>query len=167
MLRAFAPYPATVEQSDAEQLDISVKIQTPTGWLDLEDPDSGYEVHAESLGERSVTYRKTEASSPWVEGTFPISAVRDNVVESLSIYVRGDTTYEFKRRVQVLTDAIEQLSYLLLVRIEDASEYWQCFPADYSIQTQHEYLHARLGVVRAQVPRLPAVTLAPATGDET
>lgn len=151
----------------SNDLDLQVKIATTTGWLDLDDPLAGYTVHGDSFATRTVSYRTRAVSNEFIEGSFAVTSVRENVNEVLAVRVSGNTTYEFRNRVQKLTDALEQLSYQIMMRIEDATEYWTCQPAGYAIETQREFYHARIGVVRATVPRLPAVILVQATGDET
>lgn len=163
----FTPWPyedgATVR---ADGLDISCKIEGADGvWFDLEDGEH-YVIHGDSFTEYSQTYRTRSVNSEWIEGSFPVSSVRESVTEQLVVMVRGQTQGELRLYQQKLTDAIEQLSWQLMVRFDEVAEYWQCSAADYAVQTQREYRHARLSIVRATVPRLPAKLLVDATSDE-
>jgi hypothetical protein len=150
----------------AGDLDLQIKILAATGWIDLEDGQH-YEVHKDTLATRQITHRQRTVTSEFIEGSFAATSVRENVNEALVIKVTGDSYYEWRTYIAKLTDALEQLTYQVMVRIEDATEYWDCQPANYSIETQQEFIHARLGIVRATVPRLPDLLLVPASGDET
>lgn len=163
--RYLTPFPDVPAIGDSE-LDVSAKIETPTGWLDLQDTGNGYSFEATSFSERAGTFRRQEVAGPFVDGTFVVSAVRENITESVAIYVRGDTHYVMRRRLNALVEAFSQLSYRMLVRFEDAAEYWDCLPADYTVSTQREFLHARLALFKANVPRMPATTTVLASEDE-
>lgn len=161
------PFPANAGDGHrASDLDLQIKIFSATGWIDLED-GRHYEVHKDTLATRQITHRQRTVTSEFIEGSFAATSVRENVNEALVIKVSGTSHYEWKRYIAKLTDALEQLTYQMMVRVEDATEYWDCQPANYSIETQQEFLHARLGVVRATVPRLPELLLVQASGDET
>lgn len=162
--RFLRPYPLEPGTS-TNQLQVSGKIETPTGWLDLDD-GIAYEFEATAFGERGVTWRKQEVTSPFIEGTFVTGAVRENVLEQVNVYVRGESHSQLAQRVKRLTDAFGQLSYRMMLRFDDVARYWDCQPADYTVVTQREFVHARMALVRAQVPRLPAEEIVLATGDE-
>lgn len=138
-------------------LDISVQIETPTGWLELEDEANGYTVGADSFVSSAVTHRKTEINSEWMEGTFISRAVRENVTETVAVYVTGNSPHQLATRLNRLTDGFNQLSYAMVVRFGDVSETWSCWVSDYTVATKTELRHATIAVVSATVPRLPSV----------
>lgn len=140
-------------------LDLSAQIQAPGGWLDLEDEANGYWLHNESFKQSSVTHRKTDISSEWVEGSFTTRGVRENVVEQVSVYVQGATPYQLQTRLKALTDALEQLTFQMVVRFGDSQQTWTCEMADYTVVTQQEYRFATMALVQANVPRLPGAAL--------
>ena len=140
-------------------LDVSAKIETPTGWIELDDPEGGYELAADSFATAAISHRKTEVSSEWLEGTFVTRSVRENVAEAVNVYVAGATPYELAARLKALTDGFDQLGYAMVVRFADAAEDWSCQVADYTIETKVEMRHATIALVKASVPRLPAKTL--------
>lgn len=142
-----------------KDLAVSVVIDTLLGPLELEDLASGYELHKETIGLRATSYRKVEVSGDFTEGTDTQRAVRANVTEQLSVWVAGTTQFEFQTRVRALTDALEQLSYTITRTVGDAIEVWQCTTADYSLETSQEFLVATIGLIKATVPRKPAVAL--------
>lgn len=163
---ALVPFPA-LSKGQSLDLDLSAKVQGPSGWIDLED-GLYYQLHSDSFAESAVTWRKEDINAPWIEGSYTLSAVRENTSEPVSVWVRGSTHYEFRMNCEALVAAFSQTSYLFMKRIEDLVEYWTCpSPADYSIQTQREFIHARIGVFKATVIRLPTIQIVPASADET
>jgi hypothetical protein len=160
-----SPWPYDRESRErVDGLDFSVKIQGPTGWFDLEDGDH-YAIHGESFSSYAQTWRKREVNTEWIEGSFPVSAVRENVTEPLVVYVRGNTFGEGRIYRDKLIAAVEQLSWMLMVRFGDVADYWQCWASDYTVETQREFLHAMLAVVRVTVSRLPAKQTVDVTSD--
>ena len=140
-------------------LDIAFSIHAPSGWLDLDDAAGGYEAHKDTRAGQSVTWRKQEIESPYVEGTFVNEAVRENVSEALAIYVRGGSPFELRQRVTALTDALSQLQYEVRMVEGNAQETWDCSVADYTIETPQEMINSTMALVRATVPRRPTVIL--------
>lgn len=158
------PYnPNTGERND--DFSMSVKIQSRTGWFDLED-GVNYAIHGDSFGSLQQTYRNQTVNNQWVEGTYTVSSVKENVQEPLVVWVKGDTMTEQKLYEAKLIAAVEQYSWMLMVRYEGYVEYWQCFPSDYSVERQREFLHAHLAVVRINANRLPTKIIADASADE-
>ncbi|HEY5787510.1 MAG TPA: hypothetical protein VIT65_22320 [Microlunatus sp.] len=138
-------------------LEVAFSIQGVGGWIDLEDPASGYVVHKDTRAQQTVTWRKQEVTSAYVEGAFVNEAVREVIVEPLIVYVKGDTILELDQRVTALTDALSQLQFEVRAQLGNLRETWRCTVADYTIETTQEYLHATMATVRAQVPRQPTV----------
>ena len=158
--------PYTVERRPDNRLQLACKIETPTGWLDLED-DEHYELHSDSLAQRAISWRKQQVTSPYVEGTYTTAAVKESVTENLVVTVRATDQLELAQLIQALTDGLDQMSYQVMVSVNGLVEYWTCVePAEYTIEMQHEFRHAMIGVVRANVIRLPTLTYAAAAQEE-
>lgn len=147
-----------------QRLHVSVVIATPTGPLELENPAGGYEIGKDSFARSSRSWRKQEISNEYTEGTYVNRAVLENVVEPLSVYVSGDTQFEFQERMRRLVDAFGQLQYTISRLIGDHEEVWACTVADYTVETSQEFLFATIGRVDAQVPRLPTSVSNQVTG---
>jgi hypothetical protein len=141
-------------------LDVAFAIQAPSGWVELEDPANGYEAHKETRAEQGVSWRKQEITSTFVEGTNVNDAVKENVTESVAIYVDAPTSYVLAQRIKVLTDALSQIRYSMRFRNGNLLETWDCAVADYTIETPQEMINSTMAVVRASVPRRPTVTMA-------
>lgn len=143
----------------SKDLEVSVVIQTPLGDLELEDAENGYEVGKAAFASSQVSWRKQEINAEYVEGAYTNRAVRENVQETLEVYVAGLTQFEFQTRVRALTDAFGQLTYTITRTIGDAQEVWNCTVADYTVETSQEFLVATIGKISARVPRLPTAEL--------
>lgn len=139
-------------------LDFAVSITTPSGVLALENPVGGYSVHRESLGTRSITLRKKEITSPYVEGSFVPQAVRENVTEVLSVWVEGPNFATVDARIDALLAGYSQMQYIVTMRMGTLTETWRCSPADYTIEFSGEQRFSLLALVKAQIPRLPTLT---------
>ena len=77
----------------APVLDVDARILGPAGWIDLEDEANGYTLHDDFANSRATTQRKTDTMGDWVEGTFTVRAVRENVTESVAVWVDAVTPY--------------------------------------------------------------------------
>lgn len=137
-------------------IDVSFQLLTPTGWIELEDPENGYELERGSFATRSVSHRSNIVNSEWVAGSYASRSVRDNITEDVSFYVGGATTFECRTRMQAVLEGFEALTYQAIMRIEDYQETWTCIPADYTLESDQPLIAATLVLVRAKIPRHPA-----------
>lgn len=136
-------------------IDVAASIESPTGWIALEDQVGGYELASDAFSEKGYSHRKTEVSSEWIEGTFVSRSVKENTTEKVSFYVLAATPFALAAKIQRVTDAFDQLSFGMVVRFSDCQETWVCQTADYTISTKQELRHATMALVNATVPRLP------------
>lgn len=136
----------------------SGSISSPAGGtINLQQPGV-YKFERSTRDNRQVTKRKIDATNPFVEGTYTIAAVKENVVENVSIYVYATNQADLKTRVAALMDCLDQIKYTIVYGVDGNNETWTCFSADYAVQSQQEYQHAYLALVKANVPRLPKVS---------
>lgn len=140
-----------------DDLDLECSIEGPAGWIVLEDEANGYSLESSSFGEASTTHRKTEVSSEWIEGSFVVRSVRENVTETLAVYVTGATPYELATRLAALTNALEQNSFILTTRWGNLAETYYCSVADYKVTASQPLRFATMALVTATVPHLPTV----------
>lgn len=138
-------------------LAVTAEIETPGGWLSLEDPENGYSLHKESFASRQFTSRKVELEGDWVEGSYVARAVRGNTNETLAVFIEGATPFEREMRQQELVSGLEQLQYRMRVTEGDSRETWTCFYTDYQLEATQELRFSTLVILRATVPRLPTV----------
>jgi len=165
MMRHLTPYPLERRFEGEAPLKIGARISTPTGWLDLNDRKT-YQLEGSSFADRSVGWRKREVNSDYVEGSFVVNAVRENVIEKLAVWVRGETYHDLAMARQRLEDALCQLTYRISLRTSDVTRYWEATVADYQVNTQREYLHSRLALVSASIPRHPVEEIVSTSVDE-
>lgn len=134
-------------------LDLTVLVSTPSGLLNLNTPP--YRVAGDSFTDEQVSHRKTEASNPYVEGTFVVNTVRENVGTSLNVWVVTETRMELLRAVQQLTDAFDQAMFTVTLDVGGATQLWNCVTSDYSVESGREFMHATRAKVVCQLNRLP------------
>jgi hypothetical protein len=132
----------------------AARISTPYGWLYL-GSGTQYRLGAESFADRQTSFRRSEVSSPYVEGTFVINALRENVTETLDVIVEDREALRLADAVSALTSALCQVRYTVQVQIRRDVWTWRAYAADHSVQTKREFVHARLAQVRAEIPRDP------------
>lgn len=135
-------------------LSLSVLATTPSGTLELNDRDA-YRVEGTSFSEQSVTKRRSMAENPFLEGEYPVNAVRGNVTESLKVYVYGATHAEFHARIAALKEVFDQARFTVTKTIEGSAVVWSCYSSDYQMTTQREYVHARMGLLSVNLLRHP------------
>lgn len=142
-----------------KDLVLSMQVSTPSGWLELND-GTIHVLAKETFSEKTVGKRKTEAKNPYLEGSQTVSALREEVVETVAIYVYGSTHFSTATRVRIITDAFDQNEYRIIIGIENnAWDVWWCGSANYRIDTSQELLHARMAKVTIEVPRHPVTQL--------
>lgn len=125
------------------------------------------ELHGESLAQRAVQHRKKVIESPWVQGSFVVRSVKDQVTEVISLWITGEPGGPsdagrsvqdlLTERVEQITDCFDQLEYEIAITMGNVREVWTCSTADYTITTEQAYLEAQTVLIRAQVPRQPSV----------
>lgn len=137
-------------------LTVSVLITTPAAST-MELNADPYRAEASSRSTQQTAWRKVMATNPYVEGSYPVSAVKDNIVEQLSVYVTGSTSADLRAKLEALKACLDQLSYSIAWSVGGDVEYWKCFTAEYSMESSQPLQVARKALLKAQVPRLPTL----------
>lgn len=138
-------------------LSLSCVLAGPAGAIQLEQ-NGVYKLEKSTRNTRSVSHRKVEATNPFVEGSFTVSSVRENITEQVSIYVYATTTTELRTRINAVTAALDQIRYSLAFTTDGDTETWTCMAADYTVEASHEQQHAYMANIKATIPRLPKVS---------
>lgn len=150
-------------------LAVQVTIDSPgTTPFTLNNPAAGYQLEATSLEEVSTSWRRQEVQNPWAEGSYVVSAVRENQQVPISVYVRGASHQEMRQRLLTLQLAVSRPKWTLQLALGSPSytEYWTCQTSDTVLRTQREFLHATTTVCKINVVRLPTVRYVYSTGTE-
>ncbi len=134
-------------------LPVSVLVSTPDGNLELN--ADGYQLAGESFSSISVSHRKQEVVNPFVEGTYVVNSLRENITTPISVWVRGATHTEMAARLETLIAAFDQSMFTARVTVDGWVQTWQCFSSDYSVGLQREYMHAVMALVDVQLNRHP------------
>lgn len=134
---------------------LTVLISSPSGMLNLN--TYPYRISGESFASETISHRKTEASNPYVEGTFVVNTVRENVGTTLAVYVYTDppNRNELLRAVDALRSAFDQAYFTVTVTIEGGTQLWNCVTSDYTVESQREFVHASRAKVVASLNRMP------------
>ena len=135
------------------ELDISCRLTTPSGWLDIN--DGVYRLARDSFSSQSVTWRKQEAVNPFVEGSWTVAAVRENVVEMLSVWIRGTDATPSWQAVAALTDAVSQRNFAIEFTVDGVKRTYTCNMGEYQVQATTELRVASMAQVIVQIPRAP------------
>lgn len=135
---------------------LQARVSTPTDWLYL---NSGvYRLHADSFAESAETWRKDEVDNPFVEGSWTVNALRENVTETLSVWVKDSSLRTTLLAAEVLRDAFRQRNYTLEATFNDLRCTYTCYVADSSVNVQREFRHAGMALVTFTIPRHPVFT---------
>lgn len=140
----------------SDQIIVAARISTPYGWLYL-GHGTQYRIAAGSLENQQTTFRRSEVTSPYVEGTYVINALRENVTESLNLIVEPRNTLSLADATRAVGAALCQVRYTVQVQVRRDIWTWQAYAADHTVSTKREFLHARLAEVKAEIPRDPNV----------
>lgn len=134
----------------------SCTITGPNGTIAI--PLAGvYKFDKNTRENRQVSHRKIEVNNPFVEGAYMVHSVRENIIETIGIYVYATSSAQLRSRIDPLTDAFDQVRYTVTFKTDTATETWTCMTADYTIDSRHEFQHQYMALIKANVPRLPKV----------
>lgn len=144
----------------ADDLTLSCLLAWPLGSLELENEVGGYTLERSTLESTKVTWRRHQVENQWVEGAFTVGAVKENVEETIAVYVTADTPAVLQTRLDALTDAFDRLAYTLTFTEGGVATTWNCQVADYTITRIQALRVAREALVVASVPRSPSKVVA-------
>lgn len=142
-----------------DDLQIQARLRGGASDLYLENAAAGYELEKTTREERAVTFRRQEVTNPWVGGTYVVTAVPENVVEKLAVWVTGATHKQLEQRIYELTRRISASQFYVDWTLGNQTERWFCMTSDYTIRTQQEYMFATTALVSANVSRLPRTVI--------
>lgn len=133
-------------------------VNTPEGWLNLND-GVVFTLAAGTIESSSTTHRRQELTNPFLEGSYVVNALRENVTEAISVYVRGETHGDMREALEVLKSAFDQVSFDMVIAQGGATQTWHCYASDYEVNTRREFLYATMAQVSISVVRAPEVDL--------
>jgi hypothetical protein len=136
-----------------EILPVSVLVSTPGGNLELN--AAPYQLAGETFSSIAVSHRKQAVTNPFVEGSYTVNALRENMMTPVSLWVRGATQTEMQLALDTAKAAFDQSMFTMRITVDGWTQQWQCFASDYTIGLQREYLHAVMALLDVQVDRHP------------
>lgn len=137
-----------------DDLTVSCRVSVPGGWLDINDGKT-YRLTAEALAGTTRTWRRQDVASPFIDGTYTVNAVLENIVMPISVYVYGADHGDMVRKLELLIEAFEQFDYVVLIIRGESTQGWRCQLSDSTVDTRREFQHARMAMVTFQVPCHP------------
>lgn len=135
-------------------MDLEVRATTAGDWLYLN--EGIFRVAADSFAEEATSWRRTDVTNPFVEGTWTVNALRENVTESLSLWVRGDRYTSTQQGIELLKATFSQINYVLQVSFDGERRTYTCYVGDFSVKASRELRHAKMANFTVQIPRHPA-----------
>lgn len=150
-------------------LAIQLTIDSPgTAAFTLNSPLDGYELEAGTLEEIATTWRKQMVDNVWTEGTYTVSAVRENQQVPVHVWVRGTTHQQMRQRLLKVQTAVGRPLWAarLVLGSPAYTEHWTCQTSDTVVRTQREFQHATVALLKINVVRLPTVRYVWANGTE-
>lgn len=140
--------------------DLQLAVRLIAGATTIELEQDPYSLHSDTRTNAQVSLRKHEASGPYVEGSITVSAVRENVTETVAIWVQEDTPLLLGQAVRALEALLIKSTFTLQWDwVGSARENWTCFASSYVIESSQPLMVAKQALVRASVPRLPTATI--------
>lgn len=145
--------------SQWKEADFTCRVTDPNGqWLNLDDHER-YRVASESFASSATQWRRNQVQGPYTAGKFTTYAVPDQVTETFTVYVLGDSQTELQRNLADLIDTFSQPAFQLVWSVDESSYAWDCEAADYTIDFTNVNMFARNLTVKFQVLRQPAITM--------
>jgi len=135
-------------------LSVSCRITTPEGTMEIND-GIYYTLADTSFAASAQQWRRQDIQSPYLDGTYTVSAVRENVSINVSVYVNGVDHGDMERKLKRLTDAFTQFRYMMTVTRDDHIVTRDCQVADYQIDSRREFQHAKMCLATFTVPAHP------------
>lgn len=137
-------------------LDVSCSVSVPDGWLDINDHNK-YELEKSTLSRRSVSHQRKTIRSEFSDGSWVVDAYRNNVNETVAVWVRGHQYADASRNLKDLENAFSQLYYKIDWVVSGDAHRWHCQVSDYSVSSTQPMLHANIFKLTARVVRHPDI----------
>ena len=153
------PWPARVPRDDPDSIGLSVRVSMPNGgWCELND-HVVFTVADGSFDGEAVSWRRAEDTNPFLEGTYLINALRNNVTRPLNVYVEGQTQFDLNDNLDNLKGYLSQRQFQLVRTIDNSARLFTCFASDYAIQSDRPLMFARKALLKCQLVTHPVDVL--------
>jgi hypothetical protein len=140
---------------------LNILVEDPnsaSGWLMLENERMGLRIGADTMAQITGTVKKTQASNPFIPGTYTVRAVQDNATSPVSVNVYEDDPAIRSEKVEYLVALFTRAAYSIVTKYETKAWMTTAQAADYQINNQREFLHGGLSIVTFNVSFLPGRT---------
>lgn len=124
-------------------------------------PSNGYYIARNGIGPGGITHAKTEASSPFVDGSFLVHRRKEMSIIPMVVNVRASTAIALHGRIEELTEAFTQFSFKMNVEIDGVAYEWSCETANFTVGDNGAWgdleLRSYHQRVALEVPRMPTI----------
>jgi hypothetical protein len=145
------PYALRSEPQRPDSIELSVRITNPGGgWIELNDHVT-FTIADGSFASEGVTWRRKQDTNEFLEGTYLVNALRENVTRPLNVWVTGDTHYDLEVALEKLKDLVGQRAFQVVRTVENVSTLWDCQASDYVTESDRPLLHARMAQLKVQL----------------
>src|SRR5690348_4876758 len=131
---------ALIGVNDNRLRSFNLEISYQDQWVSLND-HARYVVTSEGLGNSQTTRKRETVTSPFYDGEYEVHSVKENVKETIGVYVLGQSQSMLTENILLLVDAFEQSVYNLRLTLDEHREVWICNSADYSIDRSQVNAH--------------------------
>jgi hypothetical protein len=136
--------------------DLTVSLQvTREGSTSLELNDGVTYILTDRVTPGPITWRRESVTSPYLDGEFTVSRVREESDLQLVVDVIGTTLSEIDTAVEVLIDALTQPAFEITFTVEDVTYQWSCEAGDYVMAFENVRFYNRRTTVAFTIPRHP------------
>lgn len=136
---------------------LAVEISYGGSWVNLNDGER-FKINAENTRDATAkSWRKIEASSPILGGSYLVHAVPDMVSEQVSVWVYGQSQSDLADNFFFLEELFEQFDYRIRWTMNEYREYWRCSLADANSARGQVWTHNQMALSTFTVPRYPDV----------
>lgn len=147
--------PAPVEEKFSDSF--AVTVSCGSEWVDISHGDMW--INPEGFGTSSVSWRKEQAQSRFYHGSYIIHGVKDNVQETLSIYIRSHSNNDVTEHLAMLEELFSQFTFQVRVQFGNHRETWYCQTADgWQVDRSHVLMHNSMAKFTVTLSRLPETT---------
>ena len=102
-----------------------------------------------------VTWERTQVKGPWTDGDFTVNRRRGNVIDTVTVWVNGQSQAALSGNISQLITAFSQDTFTLSIAMGGAQYAWTCEAADYSVAMEHANVINKKVLVTFSVPRYP------------
>lgn len=148
----------TPAQVDPQLKYMAVEVSWGSTWENIHDGVRFTISGDQTRDSSSKQWRKTQAESPVLGGSYLVHAVPSMVTEQIGVWIYGVDQADLNENFALLTQLFEQSSYRIRWTLDNYREYWNCQLADATYARGRIWTNNLMALVTFSVPRFPDIT---------